>query len=473
MKKTNKSVFFIVTALILVFTYFTVFGLKVQRGDMFVKYIKPVSEIRWGIDIKGGVEATFKPADDRVATESELDAAKATIETRMVGNHITDYELYVDHKNQHIIVRFPWKADETSFNPEKAIEEVSSTALLTFREGEEAETTEMVDGKSVKKTPKGATAEKVLLEGKDVKTATANVQRGDSNKGNGTSDFQYVVALEFNDEGKEKFAEATKNNVGKTISIWMDDIMLSAPSVNEAIVDGKASITGNFTKESAEALAAKIQAGALPFKLETTNFSTISPTLGTSSLNAMILAGGIAFIAICLMMLIFFRLPGFVACIALIGHVALSLAAVSGFLSSFNSFTMTLPGLAGIILSIGMGVDANIITASRIKEEVNTDKSLNMAIHVGTKSSFWALFDGNITVVIVALLLMLIFGPSNILSFIFGASTTGSIYSFGYTLLVGVISNFVMGMTATRLMTKSLGSYKIFSNKWLYGGAAK
>jgi preprotein translocase subunit SecD len=133
---------------------------------------------------------------------------------------------------------------------------------------------------------------------------------------------------------------------------------------------------------------------------------------------------------------------------------------------------MTLPGIAGIILSIGMGVDANIITASRIKEEMHTDQSVLNAIQAGSKSSFWALFDGNITVIIVALMLMGIFGPSNILSIIFGASTTGSIYSFGYTLLIGVICNFIMGILATRLMTKSLAGFKIFNKKWWYGGGA-
>ncbi len=132
---------------------------------------------------------------------------------------------------------------------------------------------------------------------------------------------------------------------------------------------------------------------------------------------------------------------------------------------------MTLPGIAGIILSIGMGVDANIITATRIKEELWLGKTLDGAIEKGNESSFWAIFDGNITVIIVAVILMAVFGPSNILSMMFGASTTGSIYSFGYTLLIGVIGNFIMGVTATRLMTKSLSRFKFLRNKWLFGGA--
>ena len=117
---------------------------------------------------------------------------------------------------------------------------------------------------------------------------------------------------------------------------------------------------------------------------------------------------------------------------------------------------MTLPGLAGIVLSIGMGVDANVISASRIREELKGGKTLDGALKLGFSESFWAIFDGNITTLIVAVMLMGVFGPSNILSIIFGESTTGAIFSFGFTLLVGIIGNFIMGMTATRLMTLSL-----------------
>ena len=187
----------------------------------------------------------------------------------------------------------------------------------------------------------------------------------------------------------------------------------------------------------------------------------------------MAIAGVIALILVCLFMLLVYRLPGFVACIALLGQVAFSFAAVSGFFPVFPSFTMTLPGIAGIILSIGMGVDANIITAERIKEEVRAGKTLDGAIDKGCKNSFWAIFDGNVTVIIVAVILMLVFGPSNILSMIFGPSTTGVIYSFGYTLLIGTFANFIMGVTASRLMTKSISNFKFLRSKWLYGGARK
>ena len=148
------------------------------------------------------------------------------------------------------------------------------------------------------------------------------------------------------------------------------------------------------------------------------------------------------------------------AVIALLGQLAVTIVAVSGYFPVFNSFTMTLPGIAGMILSIGMGVDANIITAERIKEELRNGKSVDGAVNAGTKNSLSAIVDGNMTVIIVAVILILVFGPFNMLSFIFGLSTTGSIYAFGYTLLVGVISNFLMGIAAARLMLKSISGFK-------------
>ena len=469
MKRIKKPVFFIVALLILFVTYASVAGIHGQNGDIPITYIKGVNDIRWGIDIRGGVEATYSPANGVDATDDQMNSAKAIIETRMVNNNITYYELYADYNSDRIIVRFPWRVDETEFDPETAIEELSATAELTFREGKEYESTDVgTDGEIVYKTPTGETAENIVLEGKDIQSASAGMIDQDGN-----GQMEYVVDLELTPEGTSKFAEATGRLKGQTISIWMDDVMISYPTVNEQINDGRAVISGNFTAQSATALAEKINAGALPFQLQTDSFGTINPTLGESALAAMAIVGVIALILVCLFMLLVYRLPGFVACIALLGQVALSFAAVSGFFPVFPSFTMTLPGIAGIILSIGMGVDANIITAERIKEEVRAGKTLDGAIDKGCKNSFWAIFDGNVTVIIVAVILMLVFGPSNILSMIFGPSTTGVIYSFGYTLLIGTFANFIMGVTASRLMTKSISNFKFLRSKWLYGGARK
>ena len=466
MKRVKKPVFFIVAVLILALTYTAIFGIYSQNGDNKTTYVKGASDIRWGIDIRGGVEATFSPADGYEATEAELESAKSIIEFRMVSQNITDYEIYTDTSNNRIIVRFPWASDEEDFDPEEAINSISATALLTFRPGMEYENTSYdANGDVVYSTPSGDTAETILLSGTDVTKAEASLTQDSS-----TNEMEYVVALTFSDEGAQKFAEATETYLNETISIWMDDVMISYPTVNAVITDGSAIITGSFTASEAADLAAKIQGGALPFALETSNFSTINPTLGLSSLDAMKLAGIIAFILIAAFMIIWFRLPGFVTVLCLAGQMALTFAAVSGYFTFVDSFTMTLPGIAGLILSIGIGVDCNVITASRIKEELATGKTLDGAIQKGCANSFWAIFDGNITIVIVAIMLIGVFGPSNILSKIFGESTTGSIYSFGYTLLVGVIGNFIMGIGASRLMIKSLSGFKSLRKKWLYGG---
>ena len=469
MKRVKKPVFFIIAALILVLSYTAIFGVYTQNGDTKNTWIKGVSDIRWGIDIRGGVEATFSPADGIDATAEQLEAAKAIIELRMVSKSITDYEIYTDEANDRIIVRFPWRSDESSFDPEAAIEEISATALLTFREGMEYETQTTDDaGNIVYETPKGTTAENVILEGSDVTEAVPVMQQDST-----TGSYTYAISLTLSEEGTKKFADATERLKGKTISIWMDDIMISYPTVNAVITDGKASITGTFTAESASELAAKIQGGALPFALETSNFSTVNPTIGMKSLDAMMMAGVIAFGVIGVFMILVFRLPGFVAMLTLLGQMAITFAAVSGFFPFANSFTMTLPGIAGIILSIGVGVDSNIITASRIKEELATGKTLDGAIQRGCSNSLWSIIDGNITIMIVALMLIGVFGPSNILSQLFGASTTGAIYSFGYTLLVGVIGNFIMGVFFSRLMIKSLSGFKPLRKKWLFGGSDK
>ena len=341
MKRVKKPVFFVVTLLILALVYTSLFGVYGQKGDFKQTYIKGAGDIRWGIDIRGGVEATFSPADGIEATTTELEAAKQIIETRMVSNNITDYELYTDPTNNRIIVRFPWKSDEEDFDPEAAIDELAATAQLTFREGMEYEDAEYADdGSMVYKTPAMTQDES-------------------------TGEYKYIVSLKFSDEGKEKFAEATSELVGETISIWMDDVMISYPTVEEAITNGECSISGDFTSEEATQLASKIQAGALPFALEVSDFNSMAPTLGTQALDAMMMAGIIAFVVIAVLMIVVFRLPGVVAAITLAGQMGLCFAAISGFFPFLNSFTMTLPGIAGLILSIGMGVDANVITASR------------------------------------------------------------------------------------------------------------
>lgn len=455
MRRVKKPVFFIVVAVIAILAYLTMFGIHGQYGDTRVTYIKGVDEIRWGIDIQGGVNATFEPADGYDASADDMNAAKSLIEQRLVFNNITDSTVYVDENEKRVVVEFPWQAGDTDFDPEAAIKELGESAILTFREGAQ--------------DPDGT----VILTGEHVKNAEAGYQQ---NEQTGSNDV--VVSLEFDDEGTKAFAEATSRLAGSgSISIYMDDECLSYPTVNSAITDGKCVIEGNFTYDEANKLANNIEAGSLPFKLEATGTSIVSPTLGGGALDSILIAGVIAFVLIAIYMIVVYRLAGVVATISLFGQVVCTIAAISGFFPNISSFTLTIPGIAGIILAVGMGVDANVVTFERVKEELKNGKTLNGAIEVGFKKAWSAVFDSNITVVFVAIILMGAFGPTdslfakllNFVFFPFGASTAGTIYSLGYTLLVGIILNFIFGIFATRLMLSALSKFKCFKKPSLYG----
>ncbi|MDD3429876.1 MAG: protein translocase subunit SecD, partial [Oscillospiraceae bacterium] len=313
MKKTGKAWFFIVAILIFALAYTSFFGVSTYYGDIENKIVKGADDIRFGIDIRGGVDVTFMPADGAEATHEQMAAAESVIKLRLVNLNITDYEVYTDYNKNRIIVRFPWKEDEASFNPEAAIEEIGATALLTFREGYERDSAG---------APSGTTAEAIILEGQDVVSATGARQQTSS-----TSGVEYVVQLKLSNDGKAKFAEATGRLAGNGyISIWMDNTMISAPFVQVQITDGEAIITGSDSLEEAQALADKINAGALPFALSAESYSTISPTLGSRSLEVMVMAGIIAFILVAAYMILMYRLPGFIACIALLGQTAATIA---------------------------------------------------------------------------------------------------------------------------------------------------
>lgn len=463
MRRVKKPVFFIVLLCIISLGILTTVGIHTTYGDVKTTIIKGVGDIRWGIDIRGGVDVTFCTADGVDASVDDLNKAKDVIEQRLIKLNITDKELYVDENNDRIVLRFPWKADEANFDAEAAADEIGETALLTFREDK------LVDDNGL---PTGVTKDNVILEGADVKKAQANIDE----------ESNYIVSLELNDAGKQKFSDATAKlyPTKGIISIWMDDDMISYPNVQSHISDGRAQISGNFSKDEAINLAGKINSGSMPIKLERESLNIISPTQGMGARDAMVLGGLIAFILVAIYITVTYKLPGFVASIALIGQVVGSLMAITGFVAEIPSFTLTLPGLAGIILSVGMGVDANVITSERIKEELAKGKSLNGSIEIGFNKGWTAILDGNLTVILVAIVLMGAFGsPDSIISklltpffFMFGPSTAGAIYSFGFTLTVGVICNFIFGVFSSRLMLSSLSKYKRFQNKKLYGGVS-
>ena len=452
MNKKGKSwPLFVVAILIVVFSLTAIFGVSYQYGDTKNIYIKGASDIRFGIDIRGGVDVTFMPAGDVDATPEQMTAAKTVIEDRLVGLGITDYESYVDSNKDRIIVRFPWKTGEADFNPQTAIDEIGTTAKMVFRKGSTA------DGEEI-------------LSGDDVTSANAAYNETEG----------WVVQLKFNSAGAAAFADATTEQAANngTISIWLDDENISTATVDEAITGGEAIIKGNFDQDSASALANQINSGALPFALSAESYSTISPSLGAKSLEVMVLAGIIAFALVAVMMIVRYRLPGTIATISLFGQVVATLAVVSGYFTVFPGSTLTLPGIAGIILGIGMGVDANVITAERIKEELAKNKTLPAAVKSGFKMGLTHIIDGNVTIVIVAAILMGAFGPTdgfwakvfNPIFFWFGPSTAGTVYSFGFTLLTSVLLNFVFGVWATRVMIRGAVHCKALRNPWLYGG---
>ena len=263
--------------LIILFSLSALLGFSYQYGDIKTTYIKGAQDIRFGIDIRGGVDVTFMPADDMDATDEQMVAARTVIEDRLVGLGITDYEDYVDYTRDRIIVRFPWKRDETDFDPQSAIDEIGATAHMVFRKGSTA------DGEEI-------------LTGEDVESAMAGYDQTEG----------YVVQLDFNDSGAQKFADATTELApdSGTISIWLDDENISTATVGSRHHQRQRHPSAAiFTQEEVTTLANQINSGALPFALSAESYSTISPTLGTRSLEVMVLAGVIAFVAVALIMI--------------------------------------------------------------------------------------------------------------------------------------------------------------------------
>lgn len=440
MRKKNVSIkqrlmFFIVAVAILAVVAYTAFGISSMRS----------SYMRFGIDIKGGVSATFQPADESInPTEEQLEAAKAIIEFRLDKKNIFDRTLTIDKENKNILVEFPWQANEKNYDPVAAIKELGETAQLTFavvknaeKAGEDTYSIDYAEGTA------HYTVEEEFMTGSNVKSAEAAYMNG-----------QYIVNLEFDGKGAEIFAKKTGENVGGLIGILMDDSLISAATVQSTINEGKCYISGSFTAEEVDDLATKINSGSLPFTMESTNYSTVSATMGTQALSIMLLAGAIALCIIVLFMCIYYRVPGIVASLTLLLQTA-------GQLLIFHAMdlTLTLTGIAGIILAIGMGVDSNIIIAERIKEEINAGKTLKGAISLGFNRAFSAVLDCNVTTAAVAILLM-----------IFG---TGSMLSFAYTLLIGIVLNFGLSIISSKLMLQSLSTYKCMSNPKFYGYKAE
>ena len=377
--------------------------------------ILSAGNIKQGLDLSGGVYIVYE-ADKEDVTAEEMQAAVSLIQGRMDWNGWTEAEVAQEGTNR-IRVDIPGVE-----NAEEAIREIGQTAQLSF-----------VDETG-----------KVLLTGDMVADATKQV--GAIQKG---GNAQPYVALKFNDEGKQLFAEATAANIGKPIYIVMDGEVISAPMVQSAITTGEASITGNFTGESAEELASLIRAGSLPFNLNVIQMKNVGARLGADALATGVKAGAIGLALVLIFMLVVYKVLGFAADLALIIYVGLELI----LLNAFN-ITLTLPGIAGIILSVGMAVDANVVIFERLKEELVQGKTLRVAIKNGFSRALPAILDGNVTTLIAAVVL-----------FFLGS---GTVKGFATTLAIGIVLSMFTALFVTKFVLNAL--YNLgFTDKKFYG----
>ena len=374
---------------------------------VFFTFVAPLAtSIRQGLDLQGGTHVVLEAEDTPEAqvNEDAMERVVRIMEKRV--NELGLAEPIVQRQgDRRIIVELPGIKD-----PDKAIQVIGKTAMLEFK-NEEGET---------------------VLNGTDLKDAREQTDQQGQN----------VVALEFSPEGAEKFAVLTSMNVGRTIAILLDGEVLTAPRVNEAITGGKAVITGNKTLEEAHNLAILLRSGSLPVKVNIIETRTVGPSLGQDSKDKSVFAFTVGLGAVVLFMALFYRVSGIVADISLMAYVIILLFALK-----LLDATLTLPGVAGIILSIGMAVDANVLIFEHFKEEYLSGKTLRLSMDAGFSRAF--------TTIIASAVL-----------FCFG---TGSIRGFAITLGLGVVISMFTAITLTQFMTKNLIAANIFKNPWIYG----
>lgn len=392
---------------------FLIIALAIIGG--FCVYISPLTNsIKQGLDLQGGTHVVLQAVDtpELKVDDDAVNRSVKIIERRVNELGLTEPVIQRQGKDR-IIVELPGVKD-----PEKAIAMLGRTAMLQFKDQ----------------------AGNVVLSGKDLKDAKAQITNGN----------QAVVGLEFNDEGGQKFADLTARNIGKQIAIVLDGDVLTAPVVQEAITGGRAQISGSRTIEEAEQLAILLRSGSLPVKIEVMENRTVGPTLGQDSKEKSIKAFSIGIIAIFIFMLLFYRLSGIVADIALLLYVMLLLLAMR-----YLEATLTLPGIAGIILSIGMAVDANVLIFERFKEELRKGKTLRSAMDAGFGRALITIFDSNITTLMAAAVL-----------FYLG---TGPVKGFAVTLALGVVLSMFTAVTVTKFLLRFLIASNFTKNPAFFG----
>ena len=414
--KRNSVLTIIVFILVLALGTFTV----VQ--GLGKNHIGKAENIILGLDLAGGVSITYQIKEDNPSEQDVRDTVQRLQQRADV--YSTDSNVYKEGSNR-INIEIPGVSDAN-----KILEELGKPGALEF-----------LDEDNYSKYASGQEYETVLT-GSDVKNASAAID-------NSGTVQEYVVQLAFTDEGTKKFADATTANVGKRIYIIYDGEIASAPTVQTAITGGSAVINGMADDEEAEQLAQTIRIGALPLTLEELRSNEVGATLGKDALSTTLKAGAIGMGVIAVIMIGLYLLPGFISVLALIAYVVLMLLCLNGFNAS-----LTLPGLAGIVLSVGMAVDANVIIFTRIKEELGAGASVKNAIDAGFNKALSAILDGNITTLIAAVVLYLM--------------GVGSIKGFALTLGIGIALSMFTALFVTKHLLKAAFTLGLQSPK-LYG----
>lgn len=425
---------------------FSIFNFKLKLPSF------PEIPFKLGLDLKGGSHLVYEADLSQIKDQEKNDAMaglRDIIERRT--NYFGVQESVVQVQGQRLIVELPGIID-----PAQAIEEIGKTPFLEFKEQKPEEEVRKIEEK--KKELEGKSFEEIMkiedwqlayedpfqstqLTGKFLKKAELTFH---------PTTYQPMVALEFNEEGAKIFEELTAKNIGKPLAIYIDNQLISAPIVQEKISGGKAQITGSFSVEYARQLARNLNAGALPVPIKLISQQNIGPTLGEDSLKKSLRAGVFGFLAVVLFMIIFYKMPGFLASFALTIYISILLA-----IFKLIPVTLTLAGIGGFILSIGMAVDANVLVFARMKEEIREGKSFSIALEEGFRRAWPSIRDGNFTTLIVTLIL---FG--------FG---TSFVKGFALTLSLGVIVSVFSALVITKTFLRIFEGTKLEKFYWLWG----
>jgi len=457
-------------------------GSKIDLRSLKINFLREYS-VHLGLDLQGGSHLVYQADFGSIGDgdrRGALEAIRGTIERRVNSFGVSEPVVQTEGADK-IVIELPGIKDVDA-----AIRQIGQTPLLEFKteNPNPPQGTVGADGKVV--VDPNQQFVNTGLSGKQLKRATVDIQNTKSLAP------EYVVRLEFDEEGKDLFAKITQENLSKQVAIFLDGKILSAPTVQSAITDGIAIISGSFTNESARELADRLNSGALPVPIHLVSQQNVGATLGQESIHTSIIAGLIGLLMVALFMILYYRLPGFLAVIALliyalvtfavfkigISITALVLVGLFFFLGMTVSVwfgalallsyllliiingalapvTLTLAGIAGFILSIGMAVDANILIFERFKEEVRRGKDIPIALDDGFKRAWLSIRDSNVSSLITTMIL-----------YIFG---TPSIKGFAITLGIGILISMFTAITITRTFLRVFLSDRLAKHAWLFG----